>query len=93
MSRAPVVAGTGHGRAMLAPTVCAFADGASDTSVRTGGHAGRPYALASGLLVGAAYMAARTESRFPPRRGRCGHRPLRGAGGDGASGHTHKNRR
>ena len=78
---------------MRAPTVCAFADGASNTSVRPGGYKIRPYGPASGLLVGAACMAARTESRFPPRRGRCGHLPLRGAfadGAPGALGHTHK---
>ena len=78
---------------MPAPTVCAFADGASNTSVRPGGYKIRPYGPASGLLVGAACMAARTESRFPPRRGRCGHLPLRGAfadGAPGALGHTHK---
>ena len=35
MSRAPVVAGTGHGHAMRAPTGCAFADNAPDASGHT----------------------------------------------------------
>ena len=42
------------------PTAGTFGDGASNTSVRTGGYKIRPYGPASGFLVGAACMAART---------------------------------
>ena len=51
-----------------APTEC-VRRGASDAAVRcgAGGYAIRPYEHAPGALVGAAFMAARTRFRFPPR--------------------------
>ena len=61
----------------------------------TGGHTGRPYGPASGLLVGAACMAARTGSDFrrgsmvSPRRGRYPHRPAsRRVQGSSPTAHT-----
>ena len=42
-----------------------FGDGASNTSVRTGGHTGRPYGPASGFLVGAGFMPARNQVPIP----------------------------
>ena len=88
--RGPTAGTFGDGAFVVDTERGAFGDGASNTSVRTGGHTGRPYGPASGFLVGAACMAARTGSRFsrgsmvPPRRGRCPHRPATPPG----SGHS-----
>ena len=64
-----------------APTMGAFSDGASNAAACMGGYKIRPYGPTPGFLVGAACMAARTDSRLPlgfdgpPSKGRCPHRP------------------
>ena len=47
------------------PMAGTFGDGASNTSVRTGGYKIRPYGPASGFLVGAGFMPARNQVPIP----------------------------